>query len=927
MKSVAQPAACTSIHSLSDSIERLMLDKRRQLVFNASVYEVTKSSANAVARNAWIRRELDGCAPTAFNAFRVNALLAATHCSPVARRTVECASAVYRSEIEWFTVGMGAAMAFDSTSSNVLELNGPLRTDIDGSRLVGVCFEATVPLDACVTSARSGTRTVTLDELVAASGTYESGAPLAAMYVPLLVVSGVYYEQYARANVAGDGSGTTTHTLRIEHAASLLLAGNQTDDAWQRAFDVYVRPACVPVARRYYIDVSPLESTQHTLSSKSFELEPGACVHNSVRACHALLGALQRFHCECTIMHRLNLERRADVNSINKARVYLFDALNLTSHKHPNISWRQLVSERGFGALAVNVARALRTLAHKSVANRFRDTWFVNSMCTALAFTMLDEPAARSEACVHRLVMQNPRLSNVIRVVSVRLEPDETHADYATQRVYRQALDFFDETWNDGVRSTLVFVVTIQHYSFGVDWHLLMPADTLHKRKLMWIHDGNVLLSFRHVCGRMPASKHAVEPLLPPRDEWPWLIRFMRGLLLKPDAATRTPDTQAEQTQRTESQAKIYEAVCLFVDDLPLSVRHYAATRPRCLDDWPCGGERVAVARSLEPKPVSYAAMLGLEADGSMAAAMWLTDASLWNSELRKRVNLVPLECTSTSRADDTHRDSVLVERYGLAPDTDQVDALIERRALAPCVVGMEQRARGINYVDVSVGYKHYDRLDHASQLLSLVPDAIESDDAVTEHILKVLGSRPDTATKMREYRADLRSARGHYKKRHAANVDYAVRQRGVTEDVAAQQTSGCLSCAQLANGAAQLATSSHARCPFADYAARRTTRATLALYLDAACGSIVGDIEDLVTPRFKFSDSEAFTRIADNLDARKTDAVGDTRVRRACVDYLLATRFQSATGHQYEHLSLSRPSDYTLLAMHIEHTQASGRQ
>ena len=983
---------------------------------SAAVYEMRHDaqSAESAERQRWLETELDNNTATLQHVCRLHALSTAAAqdrsgvAENLARYLSKFAHCIFQSDardMRWLRVSLDEAAEFEYSSRTVLNLRGSRVPDdaIDAAAPVGICFECVCPLAAVLESRHRSVSDLpcfTLDDVRGAQmrelvdGDDGSGAQQqrCGIFVPLLIVSGAYYKQFARDSTMGSGYTRKTHALRLTECSTLLLQRSSpmgtlaTVD--QQQLRKWLTPALVPAARSFYVDVVTLvDVAQDESRQRRFELQSLlACNDTSVgatlptgaehethlerlllgkgggerleanaAAVHILLGALQRFHCERTTLQQVLAQSGngsvggADrASTLSDVHEFLHDTIYLPTHRYRHCSLRQLMQQRGFGALARSVACALRgefALVRRplSFKEKFHCRWFERTLCQVYAFVLHNEFTAHSEATVRALVRRNPRLSQLIDV----REPRDN-----AERATLAWLCGNDAQLCD-VPAHLLFVMSMDTFFYGAEGRGSDDRACGDVRSAdVCFSDGAVYCTYRTLgCLKSAAAaddddtdalSRMQSDLFAPRRRWPWLVHFFAALLRKRSDKPSRKRSIAACDAELDAFARVGYLLRALRSDLPLSGHLYAqrADRRNLLDDWPVGGKRALKAKGskCDLNNTSFVTYLGMEAGRDNFATRGAADG-LWHNERRQLVPLTPLAASATPRATLLEfRDAQLVRQLQLKPEEDRIDALLERRALAPCLVAMEMRARDVRFVDASKGYKHYDRIDHASQLYSLVPEVVPTDEEVVAHIYDSLKHKNASCTEDKVFSAhqDLRAARQHYDRKHTSNTEYLLENAArVTEVEAGERTAGCLSCNQVARAQAQKSTNAHLRCPFADLITKRITRATFAKYLDATCGSST-DIEDLgVAFVSRFSVGSKFQAIADYceggastadvvLPSGEKAAVGGRSAQRACAEFMQCTRAKKTRGA--EHLQFRYPRDYTRLALHLEHVSDEAR-
>jgi len=899
---------------------------RTPLVFSATGYEVTKDCEAGNLRMKWIEEELGGSLECAKNAFRTRAFVESfMDGAAAARFIVDKGNGNYRSDIKWLRVGVDEMRRFElSSTKSSIEIRGPLfspqevknQEDADAAEeaqpsapnLIGICFE-------CVsrTSSVKLPYTSILDLKVNSADKEEDdegeNPRVCVNFAPLLVCSAAQYYQSAentpmtRSLLEEDAyvcHGKLFHTLHLYDSdlSYLLLNLNNVKVSVAAAavaaeygqlhnIPMEICHSLVPARQHYYLDLNTHDEAPGELSSRRpFNFfESGAKVQDGKLCIMVLLGALQRFHCEFTVSVNQSLKGTQMPDEL------IHETLYFSTDRFPQVSFRELARQRGFGALCRYVLRAFRNEHPHLIRTRkpsnlslFRAEWFTTMLSEALTYIIEKEGLKNSELTVRCLLEEN-YADTLFKYNMIEIREAEPGFEMDTLRKYY------------GKRHCrFLFFLSIDLYLFG-------KGDMSN----VVARNGKVFLTHEHLVCR------------PSKKKFPWLVTFFTAIMNNKKSSSKIP-------RSLDSYERVLHVVRNVQDDLPIKPYMYSLKRSKVLDDWPrvpgrkrqeCYRKNLMRWSGID----NYVSAAGME-PGILGNNIRKSTDSLRDTETSNWVELTPFSMSATLRSSsDLYRDVRLVRDYKLKPDTDVIDSLRERRALPPCLVGMDERSRGHSYANPLVGYKHYDRLDHAKILYSMVPDVINSDEEIQNHIVELVKSSNhskdfEMERKVSDVRTDVVNARKYYDKKKKENMDHMIQSQGWNEDTAEDRCTGCLTCDSIAKEVAQKASASNLRCPFASLANKSIDRKTFAKYLDASASSApITDIEDL-----KFSQTSQFTSIADYLQGKDKSAQG-INPKRACVKFLRVTRFKSQKeeSEKVSNLVLYHPRDYTRVALHVE--------
>lgn len=859
---------------------------KQPLLFSAAGYEVTRECASAQRRLRWMKEDLGGSLARIKDALRTRAFVEAFRDGAVpARQIVQQGNANYRSDIKWIVLGLNELSRFEmSSTKRSIQLFGA-KMDVSATNLVGICFEFSAPVGNVKLPH------TTTDDLAASS---EEAGRVCVMFAPLMVMSGAQYAQNAGKTLQCDESAAHTLFLQTD-AASLFLDCNNVQQQKLRPLHASLRHALLPQPHTYFLDLDTRDQKER--QRVPFGLgESGAMVQDSELCVRVLLGALQRFHCESV------LQRRCEDMPIELRT----EALYRQTRRFEDASFRLLAQQRGFGALCRYVYNALmgndpnvvRTKSATSL-EMFRARWFCRTLGRALAFCVSREPMQYSESAAKLFLERNFGSTLLAKGLLEIREPRCEREQQAFE--YCRAVGEDEST----KCASLMFLADFRTWVFG--------GGAVRRDECAMV-DGKMVLTYRSFVRDGGAGA-----------DLPWIVSFFLKLVCLDHRRSKVP-------RSADSYERVRRAVDGVRDDLPITDFLYSSNRSGALNDWVKhrnGGMRRALSGG---KHDNYVSAAGLERGSDSAAALTGSSSDfLKDSESDQWVQLTPLQASATLRADTRYRDSKLVQRLSLRPATDMVDSLRERRALPPCLAGLEQRARGYSYANSEVGYKHYDRLDHAKLLYSLAPHVLQTDGEIVDHIVHAVEAHNNDADhfKVAKVRRDVQSARAYYDRNKAESVQYMMENRNWSEEQALERCTGCLSCDSIAKGSAQSRSAANLRCPFAAVAGGKMDRTTLAKFLDASASSAVVDIEDLAGAQ-RFSQTSEFVAIADYLQGKDKKARGGISAKRACVRFMRYTRLGKARqeAKKVENLVLYYPRDYTRLALHIESvSSASGKR
>lgn len=579
----------------------------------------------------------------------------------------------------------------------------------------------------------------------------------------------------------------------------------------------------------------------------------------SLDSMHCLLAGLVRFHCEREAIMRAHHKGRIPIS--DESTELIFDCIHSPTAMHPDMSLRDLMRENGFAALCRTVYRSLLvtgtarrkvivkrtldnhvTMREKSFpvttpASRHQAKWFLNTLCSALAFVVQTENMRNSENETLRFLQRNgliryPQIAdendtlikdveflskerreegvpqrNGVDLFSVR----STRGENELLKYYRQKSPFgrFDVLSDDcTVREVLESERTEILWIFEVDFATFMAGfdrarEDMHHKNII-IRNGRVQLLWFHLMA--PLDRPANEPMFSTSaSKQPWIVNFFASAIT--DGATTDITHGLHEYFRDYYDPYMHEHIRklkrvetnqerALLHCLPFGNGVFLPTRPNFLFDVPLRGQRAR----------DFLRVWQIEIIKSNDEIMKRTILEHFKKHKEKNdmdiVRLLQFEADkkleeAMQKGHVGDGDDCVVYNYStkeleplnisagfLEPDKNTIERLFEMDAMPPCLKNAE-----VNVVrNPNREFKRLQRREYLGHMLSHT-NLIDIEDVIA-HVEKIEQTHPLRKAKAEKHKQSLRSMHSWYKKDVEKAIEYETQHYG-----RAQTASGATSC------------------------------------------------------------------------------------------------------------------------------------